>query len=354
MNSLKKINGTYKNDCEFLLKDLTGILKEITIEEKENLIRQGISYSNFISKEEPVNENIEKLFLDLVETNAKKIAEYVGIIAQKIYKAKNENLVLVSLARAGTPYGILIKKYLEFKYAIEVKHYSISIIRGRGIDFNALRYILENNLECDIQFVDGWTGKGSIITELEKSIRYFNEKYKTNIDSELAVIADPARLCNLYGTRDDIIIPNCVLNATVSGLISRTILNEKYILKDDFHGAILIEYLKDKDYSNYYIDKISQYFSDNEFIMEFLEPERNYSKYIVKEIQKMYLIDDINKIKLSVGEASRVLIRRNAKILLVRDINDENIKILKSLANLKNIKIKEYKNLKYNAAAIID
>ena len=39
------------------------------------------------------------------------------------------------------------------------------------------------------------------------------------------MLADPGHCCELYGTRDDFLIPSACLNATVSGLVSRTVLS---------------------------------------------------------------------------------------------------------------------------------
>lgn len=350
------IKGTYKDDCIFLLKDLTGIIKEITIDEKEELIKKGISYSEMISVEENPSLTIEKIFFRMIQKHAEEIASYVGILAEKIYKQKKNDLVIASLARAGTPYGILIRKYLKFKYDINIQHYSISIIRGKGIDYNALLYILEKNTNANIQFVDGWTGKGSIIKELKQSIDIFNKKYNTNIDDNLAVIADPAKLCRIYGTRKDIAVPNSVLNSTVSGLISRTILNDKYIGENEFHGAINIEYLKDEDYSQLYVDSIAEFFNKNIDIdnITFEEIELEYSNNLVKKIKSEFDVNSINNIKLSIGEASRVLLRRKARILLLKDKTDLAVQQLIVLANEKNIQIREYKNMEYKAIAIIE
>ena len=167
---MKVVEHSYGKECEILLKDLTGVIKEITIEEKEELIRSGISYSEMISKEGIPSDEIKSIFFNMLKDSKRELAAYIGKISEEIYIAKGDNLVLVSLARAGTPYGILIKRYLKLRYNIDIKSYSVSIIRGKGIDFNALKYILKNNQRCNIQFVDGWTGKGSIIGELKKTI----------------------------------------------------------------------------------------------------------------------------------------------------------------------------------------
>lgn len=349
------VKHSYKDDCIFLLKDLTGVLKEITIEEKESLIREGISYSEIISKESVPSIETVNIFKSMLENSDEKIAEYVGKISEEIYKNKGNDLVIVSLARGGTPYGILVRKYLKFKYNIDSPHYSISIIRGRGIDYNALKYISMNHPNGKIQFIDGWTGKGSIIKELNKSIEIFNEKYKLEIDSSLAVIADPAKLCSIYGTREDIIIPNCCLNSTVSGLISRTVLNEEFIGDEDFHGAKTLSYLEKEDLSQYFIDKISEKFSlKNPCFEKSEEVDINYSKKTVDEIVDIYNIKNINNIKLSIGETARVLLRRDAKVILVSDINDKNLSNIIHLAKEKNVEVKIYKGSGYRAIALIN
>ena len=357
MENINLVRHSYKGDCIFLLKDLTDKIKEITIEEKEELIRSGVSYSEMISKESIPSKDIKNIFLNILNRDKKLIAYYVAKISEIIYRQKGNKLVIVSLARAGTPYGILIKRYLKLKYKVDIPHYSISIIRGKGIDANALKYILTENKKAEIQFVDGWTGKGSITKELNKSIDIFNNENKTNIDNSLAVISDPAKLCKVCGTREDFGIATCCLNSTVSGLISRTIHNEKYIGKDEFHGAKTLYYLKDEDYSQYFIDKI-----DNEFnkinidyknlVLEIEDKE--YSMKIVNKIRELYDVNNINNIKLSVGESARVLLRRDPRVVLVKNKSDKNIEHILKLAEEKGVKVIEYKDSEYNCISIIN
>lgn len=102
---------------------------------------------------------------------------------------------------------------------MEVDHYAISIIRGKGIDKNAVNYILERKPSASIQFVDGWVGKGAILSQLKEALHDY-----PSVDKELGVVSDPANLTDLCGTHDDILIPSSCLNATVTGLISRTFL----------------------------------------------------------------------------------------------------------------------------------
>lgn len=357
MDNINLVKHSYKGDCIFLLKDLTDKIKEITIQEKEELIRSGVSYSEMISKESIPSEEIKNIFINMLNRDKNLIAYYVAKISEIIYRQKGNSLVIVSLARAGTPYGILIRRYLKLKYKLDIPHYSISIIRGKGIDANALKYILTKHSEGNIQFVDGWTGKGSITKELNKSIDSFNIENKTNIDSSLAVISDPAKLCKVCGTREDFGIATCCLNSTVSGLISRTIHNEKYIGKDDFHGAKTLYYLKDEDYSQYFIDEISNEFQKISISYEdlVLETEdKEYSMKIVNKIRELYDVNNINNIKLSVGESARVLLRRDARFVLVRNKRDKNVEHILKLAEEKGVKIIEYTDSDYNCISIIN
>ncbi|MBQ9012217.1 cysteine protease StiP domain-containing protein [Clostridium sp. D43t1_170807_H7] len=357
MENINLVRHSYKGDCIFLLKDLTDKIKEITIEEKEELIRSGVSYSEMISKESIPSKDIKNIFLNILNRDKKLIAYYVAKISEIIYRQKGNKLVIVSLARAGTPYGILIRKYLKLKYKVDIPHYSISIIRDKGIDSNALKYILSEHREANIQFVDGWTGKGSITKELNKSIDDFNNKNKTNIDSSLAVISDPAKLCKVCGTREDFGIATCCLNSTVSGLISRTIHNEKYIGKNDFHGAKTLYYLKDQDYSQYFIDEINNEFNKinidyKNLVLEIEDKE--YSMKIVNKIRELYDVNNINNIKLSVGESARVLLRRDPRVVLVKNKSDKNVEHIIKLAEEKGVKIIEYKDSDYNCISIIN
>ena len=357
MENINLVKHSYNGDCIFLLKDLTDKIKEITIEEKENLIRSGVSYSEMISKESIPSEDIKNIFLNILNRDKKLIEYYVAKISEIIYRKKGNKLVIVSLARAGTPYGILIRKYLKLKYKVDIPHYSISIIRGKGIDANALKYILNKNREANIQFVDGWTGKGSITKELNKSIDDFNNKNKTNIDNSLAVISDPAKLCKVCGTREDFGIATCCLNSTVSGLISRTIHNEKYIGKDEFHGAKTLYYLKEQDCSQYFIDEINKEFNKinidyKDLVLEIEDKE--YSVKFVNKIRELYDVNNINNIKLSVGESARVLLRRDPRVVLVKNKADKNVEHIIKLAEEKGVKVIEYKDSDYNCISIIN
>ena len=137
-------------------------MKESSTETREQAIQAGIHYSEMLPTEYKPSKAYMDLFFSSLQHYKHKLAIAVGVVAEQIIQTKGTNLVLVSLARAGTPIGILIKRYIRYQYNLDVPHYCISIIRGRGIDENALHYILEHHPTETIQFIDGWTGKGAI------------------------------------------------------------------------------------------------------------------------------------------------------------------------------------------------
>jgi len=356
-----KIGTYHQDDVLFLLKDLSDIKLEDTAVNRESKIQSGGHYSESLPIEyQPPKEYVE-VFWDTLQHYKQKVALCVGIVSEQIYQLKGSNAVLVSLARAGTPVGILIKRYLKFKYGINLPHYSISIIRDKGIDENALHYVLQEHPNGVIQFVDGWTGKGAISLELTKACRHYEQKYRIKLDDTLAVIADPGCCTTLFGTREDFLIPSACLNSTVSGLVSRTVLNEALIGKDDFHGAKFYQNLLVEDVSNEFIKRISE-----EFPTIAMEAKESALRLLsgktetgflglndVKKIQSEFSIESTHLIKPGVGETTRVLLRRVPWKILMRDPSSPFVKHILMLAQEKGVSVEAYPNMKYLCCGLI-
>ena len=85
-----------------------------------------------------------------------------------------------------------------------------------------MNYILAEHDSTNIQFVDGWVGKGAIFQQLKEALNDYPE-----VNSSIAVLADPAMLTSLAGTHEDILIPSSCLNSTVSGLINNIFSSEE-------------------------------------------------------------------------------------------------------------------------------
>jgi hypothetical protein len=360
-NQPVKIGSYSEDDVLFLLKDLSEIKLEDSTVNREIRVQSGQHYSESLPIEyQPPKEYVD-LFWNTTEEYKRKVAICVGIVAEQIYRLHGPRAILVSLARAGTPVGILLKRYLKFRYGLSLPHYSVSIIRDRGIDENALHYILSKHPEGTIQFVDGWTGKGAISLELTKACQDFEKKYHIKLDDTLAVIADPGHCTTLFGTREDFLIPSACLNSTVSGLVSRTVLNAQYIGENDFHGAKYYRNLLPSDVSNEYIEMIAAEFPEVEQEAEVtalqLAADEIDTEFLgmadVKRIQAEFEIDSTNYIKPGVGETTRVLLRRVPWKILMRDPSSPFVKHILMLAKEKGVEVVPYPNMNYLCMGLI-
>lgn len=337
-----------EDDVIILLKDITGLVKPQPTEERERLIQAGKHYCEMLPIEYVPSEKYMETYRNALKNYADLTADAIGKLADKIINKKGKNVVLVSLARAGIPIGILLKRYIRWKYHTDVMHYSISIIRGKGIDDNAMKYILSRHHAGDVLFVDGWVGKGAIRYELKKEV----EKYE-GLSDELAVVADPANITELFGTNADILIPSSCLNSTVSGLISRTFLRDDIIGKDDFHGAVFYENLRNEDLSNEFINEIVSNFrkvhNETNVILKHSGIEK------VKEIADWFHINNINLIKPGIGETTRVLLRRVPwKVLIDKNCKDDvSLKHIMKLAEEKDVTVEYYSLGNYKVCGII-
>lgn len=337
-----------EEDVILLLKDITGLVEPQPTKEREQLIQAGKHYCEMLPIEYVPSEKYMQAYRDALKNYAFQTAAAVGRLAGKIVQHRGKDVVFVSLARAGIPVGILLKRYMRWKYQINPMHYSISIIRGKGIDRNAMAYILERHKPEDLLFVDGWIGKGAILRELEKDMRDF-----PGVSAELAVLADPAGITELCGTHEDILIPSSCLNSTVSGLVSRTFLRDDIIAKDDFHGAVYYGELADADLSYEFIDAIQAEFRKENESVEKVFTDQGIDE--VSKIAERYKIRDINLVKPGIGETTRVLLRRVPwKILIGEDYREDvSLSHIRRLAEEKNVPVEYYPLKHYKCCGII-
>jgi Phosphoribosyl transferase (PRTase)/PELOTA RNA binding domain len=342
-----------KEDCIFLMKNVTDMVSELNTEEKEQNISKGIHYSEMLPKEYYPSEDYLTLFNKSLQLSSKVIAQHVADVAELIVKEKGKEVILVSLARAGTPIGVLIKKYIEHAYGIVVPHYSISIIRGKGFDENAVAYIVDKHKSNNLQFIDGWTGKGAINNVLKQAVMDFKEKYDIEIDGELAVLADPSQATSIYGTRKDFLIPSACLNSTVSGLVSRTFHRDDVIGEHDFHGAKYYAEWEDVDLSSQFIQEVTQHFSSIQATEMNKGEVLNTGMKEVLAIKEKFGIKDINKIKPGVGETTRVLLRRVPWKILVDDLNNPNLEHILLLAKDRNVPVEVFTEMNYSCMGLI-
>ena len=335
-------------DVTLLLKDITGLVEPQPASVRERLIQSGVHYCEMLPLEYTPSDLYMKTYWRALEQNRTLMARTVAAVAEQIYRQKGPRVALVSLARAGTPIGILIRRWLRLRRGVDVPHYSISIIRGRGIDGNAMRYMLDRHMPSDLQFVDGWTGKGAIQRQLDAAMADY-----PGVSPALAVLSDPAGLAGLRGTRDDFLIPSACLNATVSGLLSRTFLRDDIIGPEDFHGAAFYSELMDRDLTYDFIRAVEACFPD-EAVIESPKPCDGGALREVEAIRRAFGIRDINLVKPGIGEATRVLLRRLPWKVLVRSLEDpEHLGHLYQLAAEKGIPLEVYPLRHYRACGLI-
>lgn len=351
--------GSYHPDeVKWLLKDLSDAEIEAPLEEREEAIQAGRShYAESLPIEYQPDAEYCELFLEALDENARNIASAVARVSEQVKKERGEQIVLVSLARAGTPIGILMRRYAKENWGVELPHYAVSIVRGRGIDYNALDYIVARHASHRILFVDGWTGKGAITKELTRAVAEYNELRGTFISADLAVLADPAFSVKFYGTREDYLIPSACLNSTVSGLVSRTVLNEDLIGENDFHGAKFYREFASQDYSNVYLDAVSALFdslSPQEKEPLAIDDNPSWRGWsLVEKISKEYGINSINLVKPGVGETTRVLLRRVPWKILFDPTKKHLLSHVFMLAEQRGAELIPVENLVYSCIGLI-
>jgi Phosphoribosyl transferase (PRTase)/PELOTA RNA binding domain len=306
-----------------------GEVELVDILEKERRLQRGESYGRLLTPETLPNVEQSHWFETLLEQYAPRIAAQVINLGIQIRAAHGSHLTLVSLARAGLPVGVLLTRFLR-SLDCDVSHHGISIIRGHGLDMVALKEIVRERGSNGIVFVDGWTGKGSIRNELNQSLIGQKSAGQT-VAPTLAVLCDPAGIADFQATFEDQILPHACLNATVSGLISRTFLHD-----GSRHAARFETDLVSADSSLDYVDRIER--------LMLLEHQSSSSLGVrpinaaaqALELGLLYGTKNPHHVKPSLGEAWRTLLRRKPRALLLGPDHAEQTAIV-AYAQHKNV-----------------
>jgi hypothetical protein len=349
----------------WLLTDLSGADLEAPAAEREPAIQAGQAhYAESLPIEYQPSVEYQRLFHTALACSARRVAHAVGVVTETAlaeHAGGTEGPVLVSLARAGTPIGILMRRWALAVHGCELAHYTASIIRGRGIDAVALRWLAAHHDPCSVLFVDGWTGKGAITRELAEALHGAGGE-GTRFSPALAVLADPGSTTSLHGTRDDFLVPSACLNSTVSGLVSRTVLNRALIGPGDFHGAKFYACLAADDVSGLFLDAVSGEF--DAVAEEVLAVSRRRSAAdrvpswtgarAVRRVAEAYGIADENLIKPGVAETTRVLLRRVPWQVLVRRDAGAELDHIRLLAAERGVPVTPVTDLPYSCVGLIE
>ncbi|MFT4086033.1 MAG: phosphoribosyltransferase [Gordonia sp. (in: high G+C Gram-positive bacteria)] len=355
--------GSYAgHEVTWLLKDLSDCSLEGDVAERERRIQAGLAhYAETLPVEfQPGAEYLE-LFDAALAASASRLALAVGTVAELILSERTEAPTLVSLARAGTPVGVLIARWIRRTRGWQPPHYAVSIVRDRGIDATALDYLAVRHDPASVVFVDGWTGKGAITRELTAALDEYAAAGGARFDDELAVLADPGSCTPMFGTRDDFLIASACLNSTVSGLVSRTVLNDELIGPGDFHGAKFYRDLAPFDVSNRFLDTVTAAFDDvaDEAVAQaaaLRDADRapTWAGWAsVEQMQHRYGQSSINFVKPGIGETTRVLLRRVPWRILVREPDLPDHQHLRLLAAERGVPVDVVPDLAYSCVGLI-
>ncbi|MFE7095973.1 phosphoribosyltransferase [Streptomyces erythrochromogenes] len=344
-------------DVGWLLQDLSGVRLEAPTEEREEAIQAGgAHYAESLPVEYQPSPQYQELYRSALTASAARVARAVGTVTETVLAERSPSPVLVSLARAGTPVGVLMRRWARARHGLDLPHYAVSIVRGRGIDANALRWLAAHHDPADVVFVDGWTGKGAITRELKEALAEF-----PGFDPEIVVLADPGSCVPTYGTREDFLIPSACLNSTVSGLISRTVLRSDLVGPADFHGAKFYRELAGADVSVEFVDAVAAHFDAvadavDEEVKELLAADRTPTWEgwaAVERISEEYGIHDVNLVKPGVGETTRVLLRRVPWKILAQRGAGADLDHVRLLAEQRGVPVEEVDGLPYTCVGLI-
>lgn len=355
--------GSYRPDeVSWLLTDLSHLDLEGDVAQRERLIQSGQAhYAESLPREFQPDARYRRLFDDVLDSSAARLAEAVGLVTELVLAERGHDIVLASLARAGTPVGILMRRWAAFRHGIELPHFAVSIVRGRGIDRMALKYLASHHDPKSVVFVDGWTGKGAITKELTAALRAVAAQGGPDFNDDLAVLADPGHCVRTFGTRDDFLIASACLNSTVSGLISRTVLNPDHLRPDQFHGAKFYRELAGDDVSGRLLDAVSARFpAVVEAVIAGLGPLAGSDREVtfagwaaIERIRAEYGIESVNFVKPGVGETTRVLLRRVPWRILLRESDNPDHHHLRLLAEERSVIIEIRPGLPYSCIGLI-
>ena len=351
-------SGSYLPAEVTLLLDIISAdsVNDISPTQKEALIQSGQRhYSDMLTLEKPPSATHEALYNQALAAGKQRMANDVTSLAFSLHQlfhacvSASQPLILVSLVRAGLPIGVLLQKALSdasASYALASQHYGVSIIRDRGLDPVALQYILQQHPHSPIVFVDGWTGKGAIYGELQRSLAQITDKrqqaqlfHQGEGVIPLVTLADPAGVAWLSASDDDWLMPASLLNSTVSGLISRTLYREP---SDGLHQAVYYDQLQLWDRSGEFIqiiDALRQQTPLPTPLTGKLLPTFA-TQSVIEDLAARFAISNRNRIKPTIAEATRAILRRDPECVLVNEMADgQDTALLRHLCKEKNIQV---------------
>ena len=374
-------SGSYLASDVTVLLDIVDkdAVADVPVSQKEALIQSGQRhYSDMLTLENAPTAMHEQLYQQALAQGTTRTATDIANLAYTLHHIFHQTvsterpLILVSLVRAGLPVGVLLQRALldneksdtNSSYALPSVHYGISIIRDRGLDPVALQMILDSYPDSPIIFVDGWTGKGAIYQELARSLDAFSDPNHPNFANifhqgenviPLLTLADPAGVAWLAASEEDWLIPSGLLNSTVSGLISRSLYTEP---QSGLHRSVFYDNLVTVDHSLAFVEQIDStrrsLSTSPQYLQTFKQP-RYQTADLIDTLAIDYDIDNRNRIKPTIAEATRAILRRDPERILLATADHPDTVLLRHLCSERdiNITVLGAKILPYQAITLI-
>ncbi|MBK3394044.1 cysteine protease StiP family protein [Psychrobacter sp. M9-54-1] len=369
-------SGSYLASDVTVLLDIVDkdAVADVPVSQKEALIQSGQRhYSDMLTLENAPTAMHEQLYQQALEQGTTRTATDIVNLAYTLHHIFQQTvnlqcpLILVSLVRAGLPIGVLLQRALadaDSSYARPSVHYGISIIRDRGLDPVALQMILDSYPDSPIIFVDGWTGKGAIYQELARSLDAFSDPNHPNFANifhqgenviPLLTLADPAGVAWLAASEEDWLIPSGLLNSTVSGLISRSLYTEP---QSGLHRSVFYDNLVTVDHSLAFVEQIDStrrsLSTSPQYLQTFKQP-RYQTADLIDTLAVEYDISNRNRIKPTIAEATRAILRRDPECILLATADHPGTVLLRHLCSERdiNITVLGAKILPYQAITLI-
>ena len=192
---------------------------------------------------------------------------------------------------------------------------------------------------------------------MRKAVSVYNSLRQTKVSPDLFVLVDLCGHAKAAGILGDYLVPSAMLNATVSGLVSRTVLNGM-IGPTDFHGCLHYQQFAGHDMSLWFVNQIHDMCLSVRDLTPFIRDRDNQGararlKRLVARIADEYDVESEKFIKPGICEASRALLRRSPRCLLVRDAGSDDVEHLLFLAEERRAKVVQVPDLSVSAVAII-
>ena len=317
------------NDVILQLEILTAQnpkhFKMLPIAEKERLIQSGKAhYADFIQPEAPPTALQMAIYHEYLARYRHKIAQGIIALSDYIFRQpetqKQPQIVLLSLIRAGLPLGVLLKRHLAKQHPTH--HYGISIIKDKGLDRAALETIFARHPQAAIYCIDGWIGKGAISANLRQSW----QQLAPRIPMQLLTLSDPT--CDLsdyspYG--GDWLIPFGILGSPIAGCISRS-LYQAYPQQHAvyYYDQIAQHYTAETAPFNHFVAQVEQVLPQAvlpDLSREHKIPQKQLLTSLA-QIQRQHRIADLNRLKPSIAEATRAILRRQPEKVLIAPRNE--------------------------------